>query len=362
MDQNEKVMTADSSAVLAEAEVSAKQEGLKAKKAFSRAALSIVLPLLGANAVYYILEAITWNLGMEGVIEQSLVESTNFQFLLSTVPLIVLAYPLFYVSLKKLPSSAPEKKPFKASQVFMFFLIAVAVMCIGNIISTVFAAVLTSGQAENSLESVLTAQQLVPTIYAVLIAPVVEELFFRKLLIDKLSVYGEKWALIFSALCFAMFHMNFYQLLYTFGMGLILGYVYTKSGKLVNTVVMHVGINILGGVLAPIALNALDMEALDKLRELAKAGQEIPEELLNSVLPGLAVYGTYAALYFAMVIAGIVLFIVNRRKLHTEKSELLPTAKEGVPAMLANTGMIVFMAVTVVLMIVQLLLPILTTA
>lgn len=258
MKQNEQGATINTPDDVTENSIDLQQERKKAKKAFSRFALSIILPLLGANIVITVLGAIFTNLNMNGAIDQGFAESTTLSILISALPMLVFCYPLIFLLTKKIPSHAPEKKTFKASQWIMFFIITVSAMCIGNYISSFLAAILTSGQAQNGLVSTLVSMEIVPIIYTVIIAPIVEELFFRKLLLDKLSGYGEKWAIIFGALCFAMFHTNLYQFIYTFGMGLIFGYVYIKSGKIIHTIIMHSGINIIGGVIAPLAANSLN--------------------------------------------------------------------------------------------------------
>ena len=51
--------------------------------------------------------------------------------------------------------------------------------------------------------------------------------------------YGEKTAIVFSALAFALFHMNLFQFFYAFGLGLIFGYVYTRTSRLRYSVLMH---------------------------------------------------------------------------------------------------------------------------
>ena len=338
--------------------ITAQQE---AKKAFSRFALCVIIPFLAATIINLILSAIVFYMAQAGSLSESLQSSTTFSLMISVVPLLVVFFPAVYLLTKKMPSQEPEKKPFKASQVFMFFLITIAAMVIGSFISTFVLSLLTAGQGQNSIASVISAQEIIPTIYIVLIAPILEELIFRKLLLDKLSTYGEKWAIIFGAMCFALYHINFYQLIYTFCMGLILGYVYRKSGNLINTVIIHICTNSLGSVFIPLVMNSVDMEKVTELRELASAGKEIPEALMNAVMPGLTFCIVFFVLYFAMVIAGVILFFKNRKKIHTEKSDILPTSKEGVSAIIGNSGMIVFIVISVLLMIFQLIAPILSS-
>ena len=360
MNQNEQTLSVNTSVSEPESPLTQQEDRKKAKKAFSRFALSIILPLLGANIVITILGAVLTNLTMEGVIDQSFAQSSTINVLIGAIPLLVLGYPLIYILTKKLPSRTPEKKPFKASHEIMFFLMTLSVMCIGNFISSFLASILTGGQSQNGLVNTISSMEIVTIIYTVIIAPIVEELFFRKLLLDKLSGYGEKWAIIFGALCFAMFHTNLYQFVYTFGMGLIFGYVYIKSGNIIHTIIMHSGINFIGGVLAPLAMSALNQEAITELNQLSSQGKEIPAALMETVLPGLIIYYAYLIIYFGMVVAGIISFIVNCKKFRTEKSELLPTAKEGVPTIIANAGMIVFIVISTLLAAIQLIAPILS--
>ena len=77
----------------------------------------------------------------------------------------------------------------------------------------------------------------------VIIGPILEELIFRKLMIDRIRNYGEKTAIIFSAVCFGLFHGNLTQFLYAGCVGLFLGYVYAKTGKVWHTMIMHMLMN-----------------------------------------------------------------------------------------------------------------------
>lgn len=78
-----------------------------------------------------------------------------------------------------------------------------------------------------------------------------EELFFRKALISHMKPYGEKTAVILSALMFGLFHGNFSQVFYAFFLGLLFGYVFVKTEKLRYSLMLHMIINFLGSVLAP---------------------------------------------------------------------------------------------------------------
>lgn len=69
-------------------------------------------------------------------------------------------------------------------------------------------------------------------LYASILAPVSEELIFRGYILQTLRPYGKKFAVVFSAFLFGIFHGNLLQTPYAFLMGLVLGYV---------TVEYHIG-------------------------------------------------------------------------------------------------------------------------
>ena len=74
-------------------------------------------------------------------------------------------------------------------------------------------------------------------------APVFEELIFRKFLIDRLLPFGEKAAVIFTALLFGMAHMNAGQFFLAFLLGLLLALVYIRTGNILYTMALHFMIN-----------------------------------------------------------------------------------------------------------------------
>ena len=62
-------------------------------------------------------------------------------------------------------------------------------------------------------------------LYACMLGPVAEELLFRGLVLRSLEGYGKRFAIVVSALLFALIHGNLLQLPFAFLTGLVLGYV-----------------------------------------------------------------------------------------------------------------------------------------
>ena len=177
----------------------------------------------------------------------------------------------------------------------------------------------------------------------VILAPLVEELVFRKQLLDRCAQYGEKTAMVFSALTFALFHMNLFQFFYAFGMGLIFAYVYLRTRRLRYPVLMHMIINFMGSVVPLWVVSNLDLDALSNLNS-----QNLDQEMLAAILPGLLIYLAYVVVQLVLVIAGLVIGIVMRKSLTLRPTpEELP--REGrVKTVYANVGFILFVVVCVV--------------
>ncbi len=74
----------------------------------------------------------------------------------------------------------------------------------------------------------------------VILAPVVEELIFRGVIFSGFQrMYPAFWAIFLSALLFAFFHLNPWQLGPTFLLGLLLGFVRLRTGSLLAAIFTH---------------------------------------------------------------------------------------------------------------------------
>jgi len=76
-------------------------------------------------------------------------------------------------------------------------------------------------------------------IVSCVVPAVCEEFLFRGCVLSNLLPYGKTTAIIGSALMFALMHGNIKQYLYTFCAGLFLGLVYTESGSIFPSMLLH---------------------------------------------------------------------------------------------------------------------------
>ena len=139
-----------------------------------------------------------------------------------------------YLVLRPLPAHPPEAHTLSAGQFlrlapvtsFMQYAARAAGMLVLLLAGLVIRLV-TGGVAEEPDNPVVEMMRSTPPVLDFLLmvvtGPIVEELFCRKAILDRTRSYGERLAVLSSALIFGIFHHNFTQFLYTVALGLIFG-------------------------------------------------------------------------------------------------------------------------------------------
>lgn len=90
----------------------------------------------------------------------------------------------------------------------------------------------------------MAAQNLAAVTSVCLLAPVLEEMLFRGLILRSfLAQYQRSTAIGASALLFGVAHLNIYQLVTAFFLGLFLGWLYDRVRSLVPCIVLHATYN-----------------------------------------------------------------------------------------------------------------------
>lgn len=266
--------------------------------------------------------------------------------LASSVPLYAVAMPLSMLVFRLVPAVETRRYPMRAGEFLTLLIMCVPVMYGGNIIGMMLSAGITGGQATNRVSDLmLGGDWWVNALFVGLLAPICEEWLFRKEIISRLRRYGEKTAIVFSAIAFALFHMNMFQFFYAFGLGLILGYVYTRTSRLRYSVIMHAVINLNGGVIAPLVMQQVDSRLLDG----SISDAEIIRMAQSGDTGGMGVMMLYGIVMLGLLIAGIVLLIVKRRswEFYTAPEELMAGTK--LRAAYVNPGVLFYILLAVAL-------------
>ena len=92
------------------------------------------------------------------------------------------------------------------------------------------------------VESFTSGDMWVTLIVTIIFAPILEEIFFRAILLKDMSVsWGPRIGIIISASIFAILHFNVIQVVPAFLMGLVMGYIYMYTRRGLSTViVLHI--------------------------------------------------------------------------------------------------------------------------
>jgi membrane protease YdiL (CAAX protease family) len=317
---------------------------LQARKDFSRFGFA----LFTVGIITTVLQLVVGIIWGAFFMESPLAEMEIIQWLLTMAPMYLIAVPIGLLMMKKIPAQSQEKQKLSFGRFWLLMLICMPVMYGGNYLGNILSSLLSGGSAENVLLDYIMGNPLYSFLFTVLLAPFMEEFLFRKQIIDRLGKYGEKTAILFSGITFGLFHLNLFQFFYAFGLGVIFAYVYTRTRMLRYPVIMHMVINFMGSVIAPLLLNMLDLELLS-------SPDTASLEQIMQMLPGLLAYLGYAFLLLGSAIAGLVVIIVrwNKVKFCPTSQELLPGSEKEV--ILRSPGMIVFTVFCLVMIVLALL-------
>ena len=140
---------------------------------------------------------------------------------------------------------------------------------------------------QNMLQSITQGNFLLNFLCVSIFAPFFEEWLCRGMVLRGLLNYehtnkaGETvrgikpvWAIVISALFFALIHFNSWQGIAAFLMGLIFGYVYYRTGSVKLTMLMHFANNTF----------ALIMSNIDSLKDIENFEEVIPGALYWAIL------------------------------------------------------------------------------
>ncbi len=297
------------------------------KKTFSIAGLALFAAVDG-SAVFSMLILMPLFMANDGAFMKKLVEGgcASLMVLFTYVPQL-LALLIFWL----IPKGESGSSQFSFGWLFQVFLMGYGVSTVLNVIGTMLNESTGGTDFVGDISSMISTGLVVTFLIPVLIGPILEELIFRKLLIDRIRRFGEWNAVLFSALAFGLFHMNLPQFCYAASVGLMLGYVYVKTGRILYTIIMHILLN-----------------GASSLIVLATTG--------SSVKASIFLLSAAAILIIVGVISGIILFFVKRKKpqFDSDMPEAIPRDEVFRTAYL-NPGVILYYAYCILMVVLALL-------
>lgn len=273
---------------------------------------------------------------------------TTLNWLFNLAFMYLLALPAAALYFKTVPKFGQVRhERWEPGAWLVVFLIGLAMGYFGNIVGTVVSN-FTGGVSidyENLMDMIFDGNVFLTFLNVVVGAPIVEELLFRKFLIDRTIGYGEKLSVLLSGALFGLMHGNFQQFFYAFALGCLFAYIYCKTGKIKNTILFHMWINFSGSILVPLMSRPVLAAVLGQ-----EAGEGTAEAVMGMgvlfILASLALI-SYTLFQLAAAVAGLVLFFIYKKYiLFYPGIRQLPRGK-GLLTVLVNPGMLCFVGLCI---------------
>lgn len=271
--------------------------------------------------------------------------------LVAIIPQYLLAMPAMAAAIMiGMPHKAPEKRKVTFGWCILFFVISYSVMMIANYAGSFITLLLsrfTAGASSTGYavqDFILNTDTWVMFVVMVVVGPIIEELLFRKIIIDRCGPYGEATSALVSALAFGLFHGNLQQAIYAFALGYLFALIYQKTGKIQITICIHIVVNFMGSIVATKVLDLIDYDELVRITSnIEDMSQLLP--YIEQHMLGLVIYALYSMILMGMMVAGVIILIVNRRKFIPAPGEVALPRRSTFKVAVLNPGMIVFSAV-----------------
>lgn len=116
---------------------------------------------------------------------------------------------------------------------------------LANAVAAALDALFGTGEIPDAMEGSVPPQGEMPSFWVMfffvaVIAPIFEELIFRKLLLYPLRRHGDWFAIIMTALMFGFYHGNFDQMPYAFVVGMLFALLAVNTNSVIPSMILHV--------------------------------------------------------------------------------------------------------------------------
>lgn len=260
-----------------------------------------------------------------------MIQTSWYVWFITAITMVGIGFPVYYAIMRRIPDS-PRGEIVRMSplQFLIYFLICCGAMYITNILSNILTVIIALLKGDHELLNpaqlaILNSNILISILYASVIAPIIEELIFRKLLLNKLRRFGDVPAIILSGAAFGLFHMNLSQFFYAAVLGGIFAYITLKMNTVRYSILLHMIINFIG----------------------VSATLFVSEKNLIGII----------ILYqwiFASILAGVLLFIFNFKKIRLDKGSASPVRWLDY---IINPGAILYLSICLIAIVITTIVP-----
>ena len=311
---------------------------VSAKKAYSRFGFSY-------TAMYWVYVAlIAIFLLIKNIVTPNGEMNDQLQMIIYFAIRFAIIYPLMYLTIRKLPKFEIRKNKLGAGGfiacIFITYFLMIVANLIGMTLNSLIGSASGNGAVNPLFDVVDNMSPITMILFAAILAPIWEELLFRKFIIDRVVNYGEVTAMLMSGVMFGLYHGNLAQCTYAFAIGCFLAFIYIRTGRIGYTIAIHMFINGFSTILTKFMLNGIN---IGEMQGYLLNGDT--EGYMNFVqdhmaaLAGVALLGMFVIM---AVFAGLILIIVLHKKFvfehHIEEIEKGKRFKTAV----LNPGMILY--------------------
>lgn len=293
------------------------------RKVFSRIGLSLFVYFVAVNASVILLDFLV------SKFLPDLYFHNTYIWIKMVFCQYIIGIPAIRLVLIGLPKYRYQKEKMSFKDIFGAFLICQALSYAGNMIGTVLNQIISSilgKEIDNTVgELIENSNPLILLLVVGIIGPILEELVFRKFIIDRIRPYGEFLAVLFSALTFGMFHGNFYQLFYAFAIGFVLAFIYVRTKNIIYPVILHIAFN---------TYSVIQQSFLTA----SKTFSDI--KIVSYMFTGL--YYLMIGASLALTVLGVIKLIKSIKKFYFLKNYYELSKGKAVLYSLVNAGMIMF--------------------
>jgi membrane protease YdiL (CAAX protease family) len=310
-----------------------------AKKAYSRFGFTY-------TAMYWVYVAvIALFLIIRNIVISDGSMSDQIQMLIYFGIRFVIIYPLMYFFIRKLPKFEIKKNKLGIGGFIACLFITYFLMIVANIVGMVLNSLIgnaTGNGAVNPLMDVVDGMSpIVMIVIVAVLAPVWEELLFRKFLIDRVVNYGEVTAMLMSGVMFGLYHGNLAQCAYAFAIGCFLAFIYIRTGKIGYTIAIHMFINGFSTYLTKFMLSGVNIAEMQGY--LLNGDTESYTKFVQENMVALAGVAMVGLFVIVAVFVGFILAIVLRKKFVFEHHEEEIEKGKRFKTAVLNPGMILYM-------------------
>lgn len=308
------------------------------KQTYSRFGASYLIGYLIYAALVFVVSIIIH------AISPDLFRSGQLRMILSFSILYIIGYPLMYRLIKDIPVREIPKKKLGFGGFLASICIAYALMYLSNLTALIINASVGKMTGRGGTNPIVNAldnmSPVLQVIVVVILAPVFEELIFRKFLLDRISKYGEVTAMLISGFMFGLFHGNLVQFIYATVLGMFLAFIYMRTGRIVYTMILHAIVNGTSTFLTMIMFGDMDVSEM-----VSYLNNGDINGYMQFVQNNITIFARAALVGFAViliVIVGIVLMIALHKKFVFEHHEEELEKGNKFSTAIINKGMLVY--------------------